>query len=352
MKKVAIITIWDLWNLGNRLQNYAVTNIAKKKGLDPVTINTKPHKSNPVADNLKYWMYRVLYIFDGGKNWKIRVWFRAKNFREFTEKYIPNTVYTTVEDLNAYDYLFIGSDQIWNAEIIEPDQLSFGQIKDTNKVVCVSPSFGVAGFENDVENKISGYLNNLKYVNVREHAGAEIVKRLTGKDVPVFIDPTLMLTADEWKTVEKKPHKIGRGKFILKYFLGEESEESLRETEELCNKYGYEVIKVLDKDNTWAFSIGPAEFLYLIHHAEIILTDSFHACVFSILYRKSFWVYSRVGERMNSRLDTLFNILKIDNRFEHDMSNPFNVDYSNVDGCLEMERQRFNDFIDAAIAGR
>ncbi|SEL72930.1 Polysaccharide pyruvyl transferase [Butyrivibrio sp. ob235] len=349
MKKAAIITIWDLWNLGNRLQNYAVTSILSKKGLQPITVIEKNITEKKWLEFLKLQIYKIIFLFSNGKNQRSMLFLRANSFKQFTKRHICFEHIHDSKELNKYDYIFIGSDQIWNAEIVCPNDFSYGQVTDKDKIICMAPSFGISAFEPSIEEIIKGYLNEIKYLNVREFTGANIIRRLAGKDVPVFVDPTLLISAEEWQILERKPKRLGNRKYILKYFLGEESIESKSESEELYKLYGYETITIMDKGNPWAFITGPAEFLYLIHHAEIILTDSFHACVFSILFKKPFWVYSRVGERMNSRLDTLFDILRIDNRFMHDMSNPFQVDYSKADDRLVDERRRFNEFIEKAI---
>lgn len=349
MKKVAIITIWDLWNLGNRLQNCAVTMIAKKKGLSPVTVVSEQPVRDGLVEYIKYCVYGCLFILTKGRNKKSRSWLRVRQFVDFTKSFIPSAKISGYQDLNNYDYVMIGSDQIWNAEIVSPDEISYGQVDDKEKIICMSPSFGVNGFDESTEQIIQKFISGIKYINVREHAGANIIKRVSGIDAPVFVDPTLMISADEWMSMEKKPVGLTKKKYILKYFLGEETEECKNETRELSERYGLEVIKLLDNSNPFAYIVGPAQFLYLIHHAEIVLTDSFHACVFSALFKKSFWVYSRVGERMNSRLDTLFNLLQVDNRYVHNIDSPYEIDYSKMDISLETERKKYNEFLDTAI---
>ena len=348
MKNVAIITIWDMLNYGNRLQNYAVTAICEKKGLNPKTIVTDKNKANTLTSQMKSIWWSALFLLSRGKRRSPE--YRSRNFKKFTNKYIPYKNVQAEEEINNYDYLMIGSDQIWNANIVKPTDHVYGQKFDKDKIICMSPSFGVEGFDEDTEKQIGGYLNKMENLNAREYSGAKIIKRLTGKDVPVFIDPTLMLDAGEWEKVEKKPFNIASKKYILKYFLGNESQESIEDAERIAKQGNYDIIKLWDKSNPWHFVTGPSEFVYLIHHADMILTDSFHACVFSILFKRPFWVYSRQGEKMNSRLDTLFELLHLDNRFVHDKDNPFLIDYSNVESALASERDRFNSYIDGIIS--
>ncbi|WP_408071423.1 polysaccharide pyruvyl transferase family protein [Butyrivibrio sp. JL13D10] len=352
MRKTAgIITIWDLWNLGNRLQNYAVTYIAKENGLSPETLVLYESGKKDRYDLVKALVYNIIFFISKGKNIKSMVWLRAKKFRKFSNSNIPFR-YVKSDEQDNYDYILIGSDQIWNAEVIEPTDFIYGNGLEVKKIICIAPSFGVTGFNSNVETKIAEYLKKIDYLNVREYAGAKLIERITKKKVPVFLDPTLIVPVMEWQKIEKKPHNIANRKYILKYFLGEEAAECIHDTERLCIHYGYEVISLLDKNNPNAFIVGPSEFLYLIHNAEMILTDSFHACVFSIHYKKPFWVYSRTGEHMNSRMNTLFEKLQIDNRFEHDMSKPFDIDYHDIDSKLADERKRFNEFFEKAISGK
>ncbi len=347
MKKVAIITIWDLWNYGNRLQNYAVSEIAKKKGLQPTTIIYKKKNTLDYKSRMMYLIWQVLFLISGGK--KRVPEYRAGKFNKFTLDNIPFKKINNIRELENYDYLMIGSDQIWNANIVEPTEFEYGVGFDSNKVICMSPSFGVSGFDSNTESHISSLLSQMNNISVREHSGAEIVRRLTGKSAQVFIDPTLMLDAEEWEKLEKKPVRIANKKYILKYFLGKETQESIDDTARLNANNEYEVISFLNSKEIWSYVTGPAEFLYLIHNADIVLTDSFHACVFSILFRRPFWAYSRSGEKMNSRLETLFNLLELDNRFEHDKDNPFYIDFSKVDEALYKERVKVNKYIDKII---
>ncbi|WP_026659655.1 polysaccharide pyruvyl transferase family protein [Butyrivibrio sp. AC2005] len=348
MKKAAIITIWDLENLGNRLQNYAVSKIVEKKGLIPKTIIIDEKKALTLKRRAKYLYWCFCFIITNGKK---RIFeYRKQHFHDFTRKNIPSYVVHNQKELNEFDYVFIGSDQIWNSAFVEPSEYVYAQMVPPEKVICISPSFGVSSFDEEIEKKITPYLERLIHLNVREHSGAEIIKRLTGKDVPVFIDPTLMLTTEEWIQIEKKPRKIIKNKYILKYFLGKEPEESVKDTKKLADEYGYDVINVFDKNFPWQYATGPAEFLYLIHHAEMIFTDSFHSCVFSIQFKRPFWVYKRIGESMNSRMDTLFELLNMESRFVHDQNDPFRIDYSGVETALERERERVNSFLDNIIS--
>ena len=104
------------------------------------------------------------------------------------------------------------------------------------------------------------------------------------------------------------------------------------------------------------FLTAPDEFIWLIHHAECVLTDPFHASVFSVIFEKSFLVYQRIAAEkdndMSSRIDTLlskFNLLECRDNIDNPSKLPFKPDYSNVDSQLEIERKKAIDFLKKAL---
>ena len=106
--------------------------------------------------------------------------------------------------------------------------------------------------------------------------------------------------------------------------------------------------------NNVEYTSGPSEFLYLIHHAKLVCTDSFHACVFSILFDTQFYVFERENEiiSMNSRIDTLLRKFDLEEHRKKDYTDySINHDYSHVYEILEREREKFNLFLDNCFRG-
>ena len=197
-------------------------------------------------------------------------------------------------------------------------------------------------------------LKKFKAISVREEAGKKIAKELTKReDIEVLVDPTMLLKKDEWEKLEKKPKKLETGKkYILNYFLGEISKEKKDAIENFAKENGYEIINILDTKSPF-YKTGPSEFLYLVHNAEIVFTDSFHACVFSILYNKPFYVIERVAKgmkNMNSRIDTLLNKMGLQNRkFESVIETNCEDIYEEVNKKLNIEREKALSFMKNAL---
>ena len=101
------------------------------------------------------------------------------------------------------------------------------------------------------------------------------------------------------------------------------------------------------------YTANPSEFLDYVNSAEIVVTNSFHATVFSIIFRRNFVVFGREG--LNSRIDTLLSMFKLENRRSEFLirhSSDFEVDFSNIDKVIAKEKSRVNDFLRDALKNK
>ena len=260
---------------------------------------------------------------------------------------------TAFSKITKYDFVISGSDQVWNP--------TFGRLRDVDllcfvepdKRVAFSASFGVSYIPEDIENKVGKALKKFKAISVREDVGKKIVEDLTGRtDVEVLIDPTMLLTADEWDKVSKKPTMLKNDKYILNYFLGNLSDERRNEINRVAKENNCEVINILDKESPF-YECGPSEFLYLEKNAFLICTDSFHSSVFGILYNTPFLVFEREDNNasMNSRLDTLLSKFKLeDRRYKGKITKKdLKCDYKEAYNILDKERIKSMNFLKKAL---
>lgn len=296
MKKVGIITIITN-NYGNRLQNYASQVIYEKLGAKAYTVQPKKNSSR---------LKRVL------SNIKNNCSSPHDNFKKFNE-YIRWSDYSLKdrEQLSKYNLLSVGSDQVWNTTFNWITTDYFLPFVHECKV-SLAASFGTDDISYNSE--IKDCLSAFKAISVRENSGVDIVKKITGKDAVVLIDPTMMLSQEEWLRVSRKPKGMTNQPYILTYFLSPKCQQAQDELDRL--KETYTVHQLLDENDEVCHNAGPSEFLYLIKNAEIILTDSFHASVFSFLFNKPFIVYDRNWNEsnMNSRLDTLLSTFHLERK--------------------------------------
>ena len=354
MMEIGIVTKIDNNNYGNRLQNYAMQVGLKKITKTANVITLKNYRTLNVSTNrLDNFLRRIK--FNIKKIEKNKYENRLKNFLKFNE-YI-NLSLNVYDDFHTFkkiklDAIVLGSDQIWNYKFDMP-RLYFGIGIPADVIISVSASFGVSSIPNSMKNLYKKNLRNIKYISVREDDGKKIVEELTGrKDVEVLVDPTMLLSAEEWDKVSKKPTMLKTDKYILNYFLGNLSEERKNEINRIAKENNCEVINVLDRESPF-YECGPSEFLYLEKNAFLICTDSFHSSVFGILYNTPFLVFEREDNTvsMNSRLDTLLSKFKLDDRrYKGKIAKKdLKCDYTEAYQILDKERIKSMNFLKKAL---
>ena len=227
-------------------------------------------------------------------------WRFDRNYISFSAKYVaPNRVSRGLT--SAYDCFVIGSDQVWNPDFDCTGETSYLPMVPKNKKISYAASFGISKVVENRE-RTAELLNGIASISVREAAGAEIVRDLTGRDAAVVLDPTLLLGPEDWAAVAKKPAKVDSDSpYVFKYMLGDDVNQA--HIEEMAQSRGLQIIDVMNP----ALAIGPSEFMWLIAHSAFVCTDSFHASVFALLHHKPLSIYERVSAHadMSSRFDTL-----------------------------------------------
>ena len=349
MKKIGIITINDNDNYGNRLQNYAIQNVLEKNKVKSITL-----KNNPILNYNNLFLLRLLKFILKKK--KIRQIDRYKKFIEFNKNIKFSKRYITPFSKldNEYDYFITGSDQVWNPTWGSLSDVELLEFTIPEKRISFSASFGISSLPEQYNEKLKNALNDYKAISVREDAGKKIIEDVVGrKDVQVLVDPTMLLTAEEWDKVAKKPEQLKTDKYILNYFLGKLSEKRKAEIDRIAKENDCEVINILDKNSPF-YCTGPSEFLYLEKHAFLVCTDSFHSSVFAILYNRPFIVFGREDNTisMNSRIETLINKFNLKNREYNGQEitkENLNHDYTETYKILEEERKKSMTFLINAL---
>lgn len=364
MNKVAIVTLVNN-NYGNRLQNYAVQCNLEKNGIEVCTIpNNKFLNSNKYSfiNNFEYLMSMIKNELLKNGVYRLKCGFftnkKVKKFLKFNKNIKFSRKKFSFFRLMNYDFYIVGSDQVWNPYFGLDDFGLLDYIDDNNKKIAFSASIGVNSIPDNLKEKYARCINKFKCISLREDRGKEIIEELTGrKDVEVLIDPTMLLTSEEWDKVSNRPKqldKIKEEKYILNYFLGELSDFRKKEIERIAKENNCHIINILDKKDPFYVS-GPSEFLYLEKHAFLICTDSFHSSVFAILYNRPFIIFDREQkgvENMNSRIDTLINKFKLKNRkYNGECITKENLehDYTEAYKILEKEREKSKEFLEKAL---
>jgi len=377
MKKIGIITITDYLNYGNRLQNFATQEILKSHGFEVESIlNEFPNdetesRSSFNIDRIKNAFKlspRTLInkIFEkidnkiNSKKYFLAKKAKEKSFRSFSKKHLIETAFT-ISDKNLpsnlgelYDYFIVGSDQIWNPKIRFGSSIDFLTFAKKNKRIALAPSFGVSSIPEIYESKYAIWLAEMAHLSVREQAGADIIKKLTGLDCPIHIDPTLMLTKEKWLSISENGRNKPTEKYLLTYFIGAVSKKRKKNIREIAYKYNLEIVHLASLKDINRYDASPSEFIDYINSSTIVCTDSFHAIIFSMQMEKPFVVFDREGKSapMSSRIDTLLSKFNFESRKYLNLKTTCNyieIDYSGLNKILIIERNKVLDYLKTAL---
>lgn len=356
-KKMAIVSIYDLGNFGNRLQNVAVYKLLEKLDcdVDVIEIGLSSKKKQFIIQSIKHFIKLIVR-----RKKDVRYFLFLKFNKNISlSKYRISLGEKNVINPNVnkyYDYFVVGSDQVWNPEFAGQDFYFLDFVTEDKKKIAFSASVGVTEVSKEYADKMQFNLRNFNAVSVREQQANDLITSLTKRnDITTLVDPTMMITSDEWSELARKPKQYKEEKFILNYFLGEQSPERRKITADFAKKMGYKIINILDKDDPF-YASGPAEFLWLEKNAKLICTDSFHSSVFAILFNTPFLVFDRedTSKNMSSRLDNLLDIFDLkDRKFTGNeiVEKYLDIDYSIAKEKLTFEKERGINFLINAIEG-
>lgn len=316
----------QIYNYGGLLQEYALCKTIEKLGHNAEIINydvASEWNTFSTKRSIRYISYDKI-VRQFGKKLHLESSYASRDldakskrlfdsFREKCMKFSRRYEYSDLNELrNAYDGFVCGSDQIWNPSYNIPSFfLTF--VKDKKKVIYAA-SVGVSSLSR-VEKKVySELLFDLKYISVREEEAKKMLAPLTTNPIEQVLDPTMLLDREEWKRFVKRD--TNQKPYLFCYFLGN-NKDNTKAARKFAKENDLELIyapsNITNSNESMRYlnGIGPIEFLNLIYNADYILTDSFHASVFSIVYNKPFRVFGRaIGRKnMNGRITTLLSLI-------------------------------------------
>lgn len=346
--KVGIITFTEGYNYGNKFQNYALCRYLETNfNCEVKTVN------NCIVQGSRLSKIRLLLTWCIPSRKHFMYWKRLVRFKKFNKIYLNFTkekLTGSSKSFSEVDCFVCGSDQIWNPNYYGEIDLLTGNLQTPKRSVSYAASFGVDTIPNEKKKVFARALKNLEAISVREEQGITICNALGYTNCRVNIDPTFLLSRNEWSKAAVKPNREIPSKYVITYFLGAVEENNEKVIDDFCKKNGAKRIDLNSVKNLEWFDITPFEFLYLIKNADFVFTDSFHASVFSIIFGKSFLTADRISEnnnRMNSRIDTLFATFSCENHrmqaFDGNIES-LKLDTRKVESVIQHERSRTKEY--------
>lgn len=339
-KKIKILTLIGN-NYGGTLQAFALFSTIKQFTNNVTIINYITTSTNK---NYKDFLKKIVYIR------------RNIKFNKFRRKYLALTEKTVKPIDDGESIYIVGSDQVWNQRIAFNDRKNFflDFVKETRRKSSYAASIGSEVIDDISENvtTISKLLSTFNYITVREKTAQKLLEGILKKEVNTVLDPTLLLTAEEWNTIVSRKQNSN---YICVYTLGlnKDYENVINDVSEKLNTKIIDIYykKRFRNELSYRRGCGPAEFVSLIAGSEYVVTNSFHGTIFAILYHKKFITITRGN--MNSRIYDLLELLGLQERIVsedeknqkiQDILNK-EIDYQRVELILEKKRKESISFL-------
>lgn len=309
MKKIGIMTFHASHNNGSMLQALALQSILEERygcNVEIIDFSNAGQRNMysvlPKADNYKRVIKNVIWSTQYSQLKK-----QYDAYSAFIKKYFnlsPNS-YKKAEELSElegrYDAVIAGSDQVWNILCRDADDAYYLNFLKNTPKYTYAVSFGannpyeIDGGE-DTHKKLT---LEFKKVSVREKNAQKWVKAATNIDVPICLDPTMLLDESEWtRIVDIGDTPIVKGKYIYYYCFSIDWRTQVF-LKKLSKKTGLPVYFMEAKEWTlkclWANKIklikeyGPDVYMNVVKNAEMFVTTSFHGTAFATIFKKNFW---------------------------------------------------------------
>lgn len=366
-KKIGIITFHSAHNYGAVLQVYALKEFLKNRGNEVCVVNYRPKEIDRVYKFVKPTKRtikgRIKYCIKYGKVmlFNRKVYNKYYKFEKFLKKELEiQNEYKTLKQLQKsnekFDILIAGSDQIWNNQLTKGFKPAYFLEFGDKNIVRASYAASTGSFEINQYNKelFRRYLKNFDYLSVREESAKNKIRALTANDIEVVLDPTLLVDKEIFDKIKTK--RKYRKHYIFVHFIGK-NEELIKLAENVSLKLGLPIVHnrstKIFKNELDHFFGGPNEFISIISNADFVLTNSFHATVFSIMYNKKFFVVPNYG---TDRITELLSKLNLNDQIVLDTSEMpdlnFSIDYEQVNSKLETLRKNSVNFLDKVLDGK
>lgn len=359
--KIDVITLHRVYNYGSALQAYATQKFLEKKGFEVQIIDyITPQRTKkrifltPAADESKFGVKLFLYRIAKISSLVLKEWTFGKFVKHnlnLTKKYI--SVDDLEKDIPKADIYVTGSDQTWNSKYNEGVDRGFflDFLPENSKKIAFVSSFGKEYLDENEKEKTREYLSKYNLISVREDQAANIIENL-GLVRPIqLIDPTLLLTKNEWIKLASK--RLVKERYLVLMLLYNEDNHATEYARKIANEKGLKVVKLSwemkkpDLVDILMTHRQPSDFLSLFYYAEFVVTNSFHGLAFSINLEKQFIIVPR--NEFNSRIESLLRLVGLEDRLISSEEMLFKyadrIDYKKINHVLNCERKKADKFI-------
>lgn len=354
--KIGILTFHCAHNYGAVLQCYALQETLKSMGHDVHIINYRPNYLESRHPSIGYRSILSVNFIKNIQHYKMA----QESFRLFQSfercHFMLTDICVTKDELidliQDFDYIVIGSDQVWNKKYNGNDSIwlgaGFNRKGDTPKLISYAASSGNVDFDTDDENLLIDNLSHFKAISVREKSLKDkLCSLLPNIKVVQTLDPSLMADKNIWA---KWFRPILNDKYILVYQARPDN-NVYRIAEEFALQLKAKVLTVDFYKNRYAFEceqivVSPLDFLSIVRNAQCVVTTSFHGTAFSIITNTPFYTI-KLNDGADERSMSLLEMLGLKDRMIEKNSKPqfTPIDFSKVEPFLNEQKILSQSFL-------
>lgn len=346
MRSVKIVTYCTWRSIGSIMQTLGLKKALVELGYESVVWLPEDH--------LRYTKNRIRSvrgvakrILDLPMEAKKKAAYRKSS--RFIEQNIDIETYGTQEDLtekarlDPHSRLLAGSDQIWHPDLCDP--VFFLDFVENRKRISYAASMGKTIIEPDKKEEFQRLVRGFDSISVREEECAELIRGMTDREVSVHIDPTFLVDAEEWRRYEVE-YPV-RGHYILLYMIywHPSCKEKIKKLQKQTGLPVYAITTSSSRvyADKCLMDVSPGEFLWLIDHADYVVTSSFHGVAFSTILNKRFAPV--VNPAAASRIENLLRTLSIPRVSIEELADGSTFDYTAVNEAIRLEKERSMQYL-------
>lgn len=355
MKKYGIVTTIYGNNFGEALQGYAMRR------------SVMTYVSDVQAEMVNFiWHPQSVLVKPGFERYQEQLYKKNELFAEFRRKELglinPPVDHLSEDNEPGFDGYIFGSDQIWNTNAWKVPEFFGSFVPNGKSKIAYAASVGLKADSPLLDTEFfEKYIDSFDSLSVREREHCDFIKRFTSKEVSYVADPTMLLDTRVYKELMTETDKRPDYDYIFYYqphsadgaIVSVINRLSRRDNLDIVHTFADIPKPVFSHESISARFCGPREFLYYIDNASMVITRSYHAAVFSILFHKPFYVY--VDKKTGSRFESLLKTLGLEDRLVYDELDldriSYDIDYDKVDNKLRIFRENSIDYLRKSIAG-
>lgn len=330
-QKIHLISV-TYHNYGSLLQTFALQTAIRNLGFETEIVSYKENKIKKINRLLNFeylttrfkMVLKKIKIYKKGEKYRQAIESRNDKFTRFINSHFSlGKSYTDLDTLAAdskdWEIALLGSDQVWHPINYEMHYFTLEFVDKSVRKIAYAPSFGVSKIPIHYQEYYKSFLQKFDYLSCREISGVELISKIASREALHVCDPTMLLNSEEWIALASS--NIYNKPYVFVYLMGNNPRhrgiaKSYAEMKKLKIVALTHIDEFVDSDENYAdytpFNVDPFDFLSLIKNSSAVITDSFHASVFSLLFHKQFFTFNRFecghGSSTTSRIDSLLSI--------------------------------------------